>query len=183
MTLCRRRHQRPRTGSTTRGGRGLFLLRERQTCLPKRPHTRGHFLSSRPFASNRVLFKCGTVRRTDQTLRRRDAGGRAAGNSFRTNKFGNSSGTIITSENVTCPGRYFLGPMHHITDTLGLHSVTLCYSKLVVKVKISSTIRQQDLLVNPLGVLDLFWRYSRYTIKGTRLPNIAYVQPIYGKIW
>src|SRR6266550_8726578 len=135
---------------------GLFLPRQRQTCLPKRPHTRRHFLSSRPFASNRVLFKCGTVCRTDQTLRRRDAGGRAAGNSSRTNKFGNSSGTIIVSENITRPDRYYLGPMHHITDTLGLHSVTLCYSPLVVKVKISSTVRQQDLLVNPLGVLDLF---------------------------
>ena len=156
MTLCPRRRQRLRTGSKTLGGGGLFPLRQRQTGLPKRPHARGHFLSSRPVARDRVLFERGAVCRTDQTLRRQDAGGRAAGNSFCTNKFSNSSGTIIVSENVIRPDRYFLSPMYHVVDTLGLQFVTLCYSKQLVKVKRSSTTRQQALLVNPLGVLDLF---------------------------
>ena len=135
---------------------GYFPSANGRPASQKRPHARGHFLSSRPVARDRVLFERGAVCRTDQTLRRQDAGGRAAGNSFCTNKFSNSSGTIIVSENVIRPDRYFLSPMYHVVDTLGLQFVTLCYSARLVKVKRSSTTRQQALLVNPLGVLDLF---------------------------
>src|SRR6267378_7628485 len=135
---------------------GLSLLGQGQARLPERPHARGRSLPSHPVARNRVLFECGAVCRTDQALGRRDTGGRAAGNALGANIFGYSSVTIIISENVARPDWYFLTPMYHVSDTLGLHSVTICYSKPVVKIKRPSTIRQQALLVNPLGVLDLF---------------------------
>jgi hypothetical protein len=65
----------------------LSFVRHRQSGLPKRTIASGKLCAANSVSFNRVFLQRSAVGRRDQALRRQNAGGRAACNSSRSDKF------------------------------------------------------------------------------------------------
>jgi hypothetical protein len=89
----------------------LFLVRHRQTGFAKRTIASGKFCTANSIALNRVFSERSSISRGDQTLRRQNAGGRAARYSSFSDKFGNCRFWVVLSGGPSCNDLNLGSPM------------------------------------------------------------------------